>query len=747
MLQRTIRYAKSKKYRLYNNVIIGISLSLLTNHQLSGTDRDNTSSSSSPSSSPSSSSTPQANETLYLDSVLRTLVKTQKYDSANTDSSPIIISPPSTDNNSFISVSYINKIARLIGEERSRRRRKGEEETNHTQENDSEKDSNYYNEIIRTIENETVLSSSSSSSSSATESLANGINAYHYNPVQSRRNTGTSTASPPIMSTTTTESSTPVLVVPIRSKQDAIAIDREISIIGIVRGCDASITESMVSTLDAVSKLDTNNFRYYIVTNDTPSDVVEWLEESLHMTLPETFSSTTTTIDNTNSNNIPMLAIFDRPGNTRRKFIYDPMDTTTRTTINNQGSTDDFDTTNESMDDILLSTVPYPSQLKQFMDLFVQSKLQPTYLGSERPLDDADPHHPSLTKIVASSWNDIVMDPLHDVCLEAYLTNCPMCMCLAPRIRMLSILAKNYFPHVRIGAMNVDENDRPMDWMPGPAFPTIQLFNRQTKINQLYTKAYGSECKHTIKNMKSMNEPLVESTFSSNPVVRTTFKGTPPCVPAVDFSHPSIPGKMALPSITELLQWLAEYSSTPFNPSTIFVKPEDYKDAAVRFADLFPSDQNNSKDTPLTLSKLAEDMDIEAKVLEYAIFDTFFYEHVADMYGKATGAIFNSDGHSNSLTNSPLPTYAHDYYRQKYYELKEKIANLRNIAIERGTYGTGEEALDAMDKCSSLIDGTSGIRTIARMYSFDQEEMKSIATALPLAKDLLYSDKKMKKLL
>ena len=337
-----------------------------------------------------------------------------------------------------------------------------------------------------------------------------------------------------------------------------------------------------------------------------------------------------------------------------------------------------------------LAAVPYPSALARHVARVLRGGLAPTLLGRPRPAGDEHPVHPALTEVVGASWREIVLgdgagtragldvSPKRDVVLEAFLTGCPMCLCLAPRVRMLATLAAAHFPHVRVAAMNVDENDRPLEWMPGPAFPTIQLFNGGGGVALAggaaaggstagsaaaggplvgevltlaaahnFSRLLGPRCAAPAADAAAAASARVPAALAAVAAAgaRTTLTGTPPCVPAVDFAHPSAPGKMAMPSVTELLYWVAANCSRPFDPAAVAVSPGEVLGSAQRFADILPPrapggadiEGERGIDAGPSLLTLARDMDAEATVLEAAVFDLFYFEHMAEAAAKAVG--------------------------------------------------------------------------------------------------------------
>lgn len=126
--------------------------------------------------------------------------------------------------------------------------------------------------------------------------------------------------------------------------------------------------------------------------------------------------------------------------------------------------------------------VPNSNAIARFVVEFSAGKLKPARLGQPRPAGDRHPRFPGLYEVVTDSFADVVLDPSVDVLLEGYTPKCDACKALAPRWRMLSGLLQEAYPNgdcpLRVGAMNILDNDRPTEYMPEKWTPTIRLFPR-----------------------------------------------------------------------------------------------------------------------------------------------------------------------------------------------------------------------------------------------------------------------------
>ena len=518
-------------------------------------------------------------------------------------------------------------------------------------------------------------------------------------------------------------------VVYVRSVEDVASVDLEVAAFAITRSADGAAAQATLRALDAVAQADSTGATFYAVTDATPAAAVDFLRSALHTDL---FADRAGGGSSAVAAVAPSIVVFDRAGATRNKFVMrsegasdgDRGEAPPRASPSSSTAALDAPFSQPFAASLpadaslvlpqtalspaalgaaaaVVDCAPLPSEIARFVRRVVEGEEAPTLLGRARPEGDRLALHPATTQVVGASWREIVLDPGRDVLLEAYLSHCPMCMCLAPRVRMLAQLAERHFPHVRVAVMNVDENDRPLEWMPGPAFPTIQLFNRGG-ASPRFTKQLGPACGNVdnLSGGTAMPAPNGRS-------ARTTLAGTPPCVPAVDFSHPTAPGKMALPTVLELLHWVASHCSRPFDPHSFAVDRSEILDARRRFAELLgpelaadPAAPDEPQPPMNTLVSLAHDMDAEAKVLELAVFDLFYYERMASV---AAGA---------GLGPRRLGPFN-----------AKCVERLRRAATDAAGYGAGAEAFNAMGACADLAEEL-GVRSAARSASLAEAEQK-----------------------
>lgn len=383
--------------------------------------------------------------------------------------------------------------------------------------------------------------------------------------------------------------------------------------------------------------------------------------------------------------------------------------------------------------------VPSPAHITAWLDGIAAGSVSPTLLGEPRPEGDKHPYFPFLSQVTSDSWAEIVLDPHRDVCLEAYMTDCPMCMALGARIRMAGYLADRYFPFVKVAVMNIDDNDRPKQWMPGPAFPTIQLFNAGRKdpgtgkLLSNYTKACGPTCTHLSSSKTAFTGGgAAQAGDARRRVVGNAESGSPPCVPSLDFSHPdpSKAGRMAMPTVTELVDWIARQCSRPFSIDALMVPAEElierpaYEEAdgegddgssAAGGAGAGSASASGSGGV-IPLSRLTDDMETEARMIESAIFNMFWAMSVLDQYTKA----FSADPKR----------------RPHIRELKKRLDAAKKIIVDMGFYGTVETAHKVLDAVEGYMDANHMVRDV-REFVEGEKEAAAEREGLKLVKQLL----------
>ena len=616
----------------------------------------------------------------------------------------------------------------------------------------------------------------------AVTSVATDTGEDSYAAMLLRSHQGSSHAQHPSISTSPASSMIPVVITSLAA---ADALSSGWSVIGVTRGAPLAAAEALSSSLcSAAAALAAGGtfhdvkYRWVLITDDTPDDVAARIERLLHLQVPEK-----------GTDDSPTLVVVSDSA-TRRKFLmpFEGKDDADDVHVRVEDVTvPDFDKNKDDATRALLAAVPFPSEIVQWLEKVEKGALKPSLLGTPRPLNDADPNAPDVTAVVSSSWEEIVLAPNTDVVLEAYLTHCPMCMCLSPRVRMAAQICEHFLPPrripIKVATINVDDNERPLDWMPGPSFPTIQLFAAAGAggIDVGVGKLKGPRCGAALGRPASPEARIG----------RTTRAGTPACIPALDFSHPSVPGKMSLPTVTDLMVWIAANCSDPFAVSEVRVPLSSLKlgvdagkslgprsawsvalgvtestDAAAAAASAAVA----SKSETIALAALLADMDAQARVLEAAAFDSLYYSHVIDALSAssrpaaniddATTALLaaarqhaasqsawqaaggdvrdwtSKDGPVPDLGGFPLGVVAAAGRAQRDARMHEAVTTLKAVAIDGAAYGAADAAWIAMEVAADVAEAT-GARVAAAAWLRDQDELRATAAALPLLTALM----------
>jgi hypothetical protein len=558
---------------------------------------------------------------------------------------------------------------------------------------------------------------------------------------------------------------------PLRAAPPGGALGGEVAVVGVARGCAPAAAEALQSTLRAAAAAGAGggSLAWYLITNDTPDGAAAAVEAALHVELP----------DAGERGALPFVVLVDRASTSRerRKWLM-PV---APVAAEEAGGGEDA---------LALAAVPYPSAVVEFLERALAGSVAPTLLGELRaqaplaalpapPPPPPPAHaHAFVTPTTSSTWEAVVLgDGSRDVVLEAYLSNCPMCMCLAPRVAMAGEVAARFFPPgapVVVATMNVDLNDRPRDWMPGDAFPTLQMFNNRAPRGAPFFTAGGAGC----DGAPAPASPPAPAPAGGAP--RSTEKGTPPCVPALDFSHPTAPGKMALPSVADIVAWMAARCSAPFDAGALRVHASAVRRGggggwALALGAPPPPPPPDAQYT-VPLRALLDDMDAEARVLEAAVFETLYAGHVLELLRGAAGAPpvtaaaavtaavrAASEAHASKQAAhvaaggdirgykpewgpvpalGGLPGVANDdvWAGTHLLALAAAEAALRDAATGPSARYGGADAAWAAMQASQEVSEACGARDVARRWMFDQEDLRAIAAALPLAAALAKGD-------
>jgi hypothetical protein len=237
---------------------------------------------------------------------------------------------------------------------------------------------------------------------------------------------------------------------------------------------------------------------------------------------------------------------------------------------------------------------------------------------------------------------------------------------------------------------------------------------------------------------------------------------------------------MALPSVPELVAWVGAHSSVPFDVAATRVPASALRHAAARFPELAAAlgVQRAAAGAPpgdgaappaaaaaatITLAELCEDMEVEARAIESAVFQTFWLASVVEKYAEAFGldpsgggagaSGGGGDGEGAGAGNAAAGGQQPQQQQQvqvsdsspptpppsrgaKLAGLQRLLAAAKEAAVERASYGGAEAAEAAMDACDEFLQGT-GLLDELRSHMRDEAEADAELRAARAARELV----------
>lgn len=113
---------------------------------------------------------------------------------------------------------------------------------------------------------------------------------------------------------------------------------------------------------------------------------------------------------------------------------------------------------------------------------FRAGQVPPHRKSAARPAGDDDPEHVGMKKVVASSFQAVVLDDSKDVFLDAWAPWCGPCVAVGPHIaNVAETLHELKLSNPVIAKINVDENDTDDTYLPETTIPNMKLFKKNAK--------------------------------------------------------------------------------------------------------------------------------------------------------------------------------------------------------------------------------------------------------------------------
>jgi len=113
-------------------------------------------------------------------------------------------------------------------------------------------------------------------------------------------------------------------------------------------------------------------------------------------------------------------------------------------------------------------------ELKEFIDNYNNNKLKLFIKSEERPANDEYPGCPGLTKIVANSFEEIVLDKNNEIFFDKYADWCGPCQNLAPKISLVAKILKN--SAIKVCKIDCEMNYVDIKYFPEPGIPNMKFF-------------------------------------------------------------------------------------------------------------------------------------------------------------------------------------------------------------------------------------------------------------------------------
>eukprot|EP01130_Rhizamoeba_saxonica_P018148 TRINITY_DN89_c0_g1_i1.p1 TRINITY_DN89_c0_g1~~TRINITY_DN89_c0_g1_i1.p1 ORF type:complete len:468 (-),score=116.60 TRINITY_DN89_c0_g1_i1:48-1406(-) len=120
-----------------------------------------------------------------------------------------------------------------------------------------------------------------------------------------------------------------------------------------------------------------------------------------------------------------------------------------------------------------------------WLNKFVAGDLKPYVNSQSRPENDRDPEHPTLTKLTANSFHELVVDDTStEYLVDIWAPWCGPCVALAPAYLDVSKVLEDV-DGIAIAKLNCDENDTDKELFPEPGIPNIKFFKAGDKSNPI----------------------------------------------------------------------------------------------------------------------------------------------------------------------------------------------------------------------------------------------------------------------
>jgi Thioredoxin len=488
----------------------------------------------------------------------------------------------------------------------------------------------------------------------------------------------------------------------------------------VTRGCSDDLAASARSAIQASCQSDRIGLLFYEISDDTPDHVVS-----------EFYSRTKIPVSNEKadsaSTSLPVFLLLNEFNSNRNKYVYPLEDTLNSTKLveSNKSSTNSI----PSLKDIFAMSIPSATMLSTWSAQCIQNLVEPTLFGQDQleSSNNYNKQYPWLVDVTSSNFNDVLISQSdRDHVLECYLTDCPMCNALAPRINMVGYLFNQILPqaNIQVSTMNVEVNDVPRKYIPnGTGYPLIQLYKKKRSQSEPLFRSKVIE-------KESNLDCLVRAVESPKTISMSN-------VPSLDFAHPTKPGKMALPTVPGLFVWILQNASpnalSSFSSTVIastMVPSLHYFNSLETISKSFKiiSDEvSQSRESvyerlgyekapeyphispePVRLLDLLFDMEAEARVFEISSFTLMYLTQLSEKYEEI-------------VHNTKKNVSVYTEHEKKLNHLQSLVQKCKQTMREKSNYGNALLVDETMRQAENYAYD-NGIPSIVRNYLRSEEE-------------------------
>lgn len=356
------------------------------------------------------------------------------------------------------------------------------------------------------------------------------------------------------------------------------------------------------------------------------------------------------------------------------------------------------------------AAIPSAHDIETFVEHFVGGRLKPAMLGQERPVNDRSPKCSQMFEIVTDSFEEIVLNPRTNVLLESYTRNCDACKAFAPRYRMLAQLCAQHMPELKLAAMDIQDNDKDMRYLPEKWTPSIRLFPAvEDAEGNRFSRSGDVSASQLEPGMVDKPSYLLDYDAASSSSSALSSSSSPAAAPgqhnpAGAVVESSSGKKVYLPTLPELLRFV-----------------EQHTDGRLK--------------VPAVLVSAAADCESEAAMLEASYDQCLEYMRLWKAYDTLLDDIEQASSHptaaagaADAASGSPALSSTPAQRREVSKRMKSLIIDAYKFVIEEAGIGGLDGAMLRLDRIADWVE-QKGIAKAIQAASAHYEESSSVASS------------------